>query len=421
MGLLDSITSDPQAQQGLLQMGLALMANPSTQPGFRGLLESIGNAGPVGLKAMQGYGDQQHQAKVREQQLAEFARQKVMQQRQDQQYQQEQTLQNLPGQFARNATQMGNAATVAQTGGLAPTLQNAQIQSANAQPGFDLAGLSGRLLATPGGFAQGLNLQQSLKKDTSPVKVSANERLMVPDGKGGFREAVGAVSDGAKTPASVQEYLFAVGQGYRGTYENWDTERRKAGAVSVNQFGSPVAGVDPKTKEPVFFQTDKTGRMQVVPGVRPKAAAEDQPNESERTAGFLLQRLRDSKRQLEAAIKEVPSAAGPGLAQEMARKTPGIGEVVANSMTGQARQRVEAAQLDILDAALTLGTGAAYTKEQLLGYRKSYFPQLEDDLETKKDKAARLNNLLRAAEVKAGRSAKDRAQATQEGDPLGLR
>jgi len=59
----------------------------------------------------------------------------------------------------------------------------------------------------------------------------------------------------------------------------------------------------------------------------------------------------------------------------------------------------------MLDAALTLGTGAAYTKEQLEGYRTSYFPQLGDDEQTIKAKAQRLNNLVEAAYSKAGRAA----------------
>jgi len=72
-------------------------------------------------------------------------------------------------------------------------------------------------------------------------------------------------------------------------------------------------------------------------------------------------------------------------------------DTAANIATPENRQKVEAAQLDILDAALTLGTGAAYTKEQLEGYRKSYFPQLGDKPETIRDKQDRLNNILEAA------------------------
>ena len=156
--------------------------------------------------------------------------------------------------------------------------------------------------------------------------------------------------------------------------------------------------------------------------VKGKQPAGGNATESERTAGFLLQRIRDSQRQLASATEADPDSAKPGLAQEALRKVGG--ETAANAITGENRQKVEAAQLDILDAALTLGTGAAYTREQLQGYRKSYFPQIGDKPANVKEKAERLQNLIRAAEVKAGRAAKDTGQPVaatqvQSGTDLG--
>lgn len=80
-------------------------------------------------------------------------------------------------------------------------------------------------------------------------------------------------------------------------------------------------------------------------------------------------------------------------------------DYLKNLANPEARQRAEAAELDLLDAALTLGTGAAYTREQLEGYRKSYFPQLGNKPATIADKAKRLKNLLDAAMIKSGRAA----------------
>jgi len=62
--------------------------------------------------------------------------------------------------------------------------------------------------------------------------------------------------------------------------------------------------------------------------------------------------------------------------------------------------------MDLLDAALTLGTGASYTKEQLKGYSSSYFPKIGDSPKTIKDKEARLSNIVEAAKIAAGRGAK---------------
>lgn len=138
--------------------------------------------------------------------------------------------------------------------------------------------------------------------------------------------------------------------------------------------------------------------------VMPKGAGAGAGNatEGERKAATLLQRMQGSEAQLEAALKLDKSAAKPGLVSSGLRSL-GM-DTVANTVTPENRQKVEAAQLDILDAALTLGTGAAYTKEQLEGYRKSYFPQLGDKPQTVKDKQERLNNVLSAARIAAGRA-----------------
>lgn len=155
-------------------------------------------------------------------------------------------------------------------------------------------------------------------------------------------------------------------------------------------------------------------------------------SEGERKSATLLQRLEGSQKQLTAALSDAPGAAKPELTAAAIRgfKLPVVGgipgaDALANTVTSEPRQQVEAAQLDMLDAALTLGTGAAYTKEQLEGYRKSYFPQIGDDAKTVKDKQDRLNNVINAARLAAGRAANltgQKPNATPDmDDPLGLR
>ena len=142
--------------------------------------------------------------------------------------------------------------------------------------------------------------------------------------------------------------------------------------------------------------------------------------EGERKASTLLQRLQFSEGQLTKALVDNPDAAKPGVftsALDML-STP-----LANTLTPEARQRVQSAQLDILDAALTLGTGAAYTKEQLEGYRSSYFPAIGDGPTQVKDKKARLQNVISAAKIAAGKGAKlipDTSSGANANDPLGL-
>lgn len=127
------------------------------------------------------------------------------------------------------------------------------------------------------------------------------------------------------------------------------------------------------------------------------------PSESERTAGFLTSRLQNSLNQLQSVTNKNPKAAKPVIGAEAVRTLTGS-DYLTNLANPESRQQIEAAQLEILDSALTLGTGAAYTREQLQNYSKSYFPQLGDKPNTIKDKQARLAALLKSAKIKGGRA-----------------
>lgn len=157
--------------------------------------------------------------------------------------------------------------------------------------------------------------------------------------------------------------------------------------------GSPAGDASPTGGE-------STGRpagisFSPIPGANPGT-------EGERTAATLWSRLQNSQAQLNNVLRDTPEAASPSALSAIAGSiNPALGNVV----TPEARQRVVAAQLDILDAALTLGTGAAYTREQLESYRQSYFPQYGDKPGTIAEKAVRLQNIVDAAQIKAGRSA----------------
>lgn len=128
------------------------------------------------------------------------------------------------------------------------------------------------------------------------------------------------------------------------------------------------------------------------------------PSEGERKAATLASRLNFSVGQLNEAVGADPKAALPNTAAEIARFVSRT-DFLPNKINTEQRQIVEAAQEDILDAALTLGTGAAYSREQLAGYKKSFFPQMGDSSATVKTKQERLANLLKSAEVASGRAA----------------
>lgn len=143
------------------------------------------------------------------------------------------------------------------------------------------------------------------------------------------------------------------------------------------------------------------------------------PSEGERKAATLLKRMEGSLSQLNQAVTEKPAAAGPEFLGTTLGVMPLIGDGAKTFVNSNERNRVEAAQLDILDAALTLGTGAAYTKEQLEGYRKAYFPQVGDGDAEKADKKARLENVIEAGRIAAGRAAPNGVPAEPKRDAVG--
>lgn len=119
-------------------------------------------------------------------------------------------------------------------------------------------------------------------------------------------------------------------------------------------------------------------------------------SESERTAAFLATRVAGGIQDL----ARIGNIGAPSLKDALVG-----GTLLGNYSTDADRQRAINAQRDILDSALTLGTGAAYTQEQIDAYRSAYFPQPGDAPETIRDKTARLQRLLEASRLKAGAAA----------------
>jgi hypothetical protein len=128
-----------------------------------------------------------------------------------------------------------------------------------------------------------------------------------------------------------------------------------------------------------------------------------------KSAGYAL-RMDNALKLINEIGAKNPGATRPGVGTSLINSLP---EGVANFIRPEDRQRVEAAQLDALDAALTLNTGAAYTREQLQGLSRSYFPQPGDDPKTIAEKQARLASQVETARLRAGPSGSAMADAAQ--------
>jgi len=162
---------------------------------------------------------------------------------------------------------------------------------------------------------------------------------------------------------------------------------RPVGSGMVQDFAwNPKTNTREPAGEPYRPVTPQTGNV----------------TEGERKAAALGTRLDAALTSLNAITGTAPDAVKPGLIE---RGLEGVGmEAAANTVRSSERQQADAAQLDALDAALTLATGAAYTKEQLQNLRKAYFPQIGDSEDNVAAKQARFETIVKTARIAAGRA-----------------
>lgn len=144
------------------------------------------------------------------------------------------------------------------------------------------------------------------------------------------------------------------------------------------------------------FETVMPGQM---PKGAPKAPASVTNTEDARKSAGYANRLENSIALMARIEKEGANLTG-GANEMVAMAADVVG--MGNAVRSETNQRLEAARLDALDAALTLNTGAAYTKEQLLSISKSYFPQPLDGEKTIAEKKERLDALINTARLRAG-------------------
>lgn len=121
--------------------------------------------------------------------------------------------------------------------------------------------------------------------------------------------------------------------------------------------------------------------------------------ESERIAAYNAGRALAAAKRIANAVEQDPSATAPGAGEAFTNLF-----VDPNLIRSEERQRVSAAQREMIDALLTLATGAAYNREQLEGQMESYVPRWTDEAGTREDKRAALLDLIESAKIKAGRA-----------------
>ena len=164
------------------------------------------------------------------------------------------------------------------------------------------------------------------------------------------------------------------------------------GGLNLRQQEFARSGFDRVETPEGFAYVPKAPGAAVIPimgagGEQLKGVSGGKATEGERKAATLLSRMQLAQTQMDQGTKGAPGF--------LTSITPRVG-------LPEERKRVEDAQLDFLDSALTLATGAAYTEFQLKGAMQSYFPKFGDDATTIAEKELRRKNLMEAARISAG-------------------
>lgn len=213
-------------QQGLLNIGLSLLAGsgPSAQP--RGIGQLLAQGVQAGQQAYQGA----YNRAIQEQALKE-----QIQERQQMRQEQMAAQQLLP-QILRPGPEIGR------TFYGQPTSSGIRDEYGNLFPGaevklgapqLDLNTLQQLLTRAPSVAGKVLPTVEAFRKMTAPeapVVVGAEQALVRPSGEVVFQGR----GKPEKPTSDIQEYQKAVEQGFKGSFLDYQTQLRQAGATRVN-------------------------------------------------------------------------------------------------------------------------------------------------------------------------------------------
>lgn len=214
-------------------------------------------------------------------------------------------------------------------------------------------------------------------------------------------------------PSAVQEYKFAQSQGYRGTFEQWDTARKQAGATNIS-LASPIAVQDP---------ADPTGRRQMLvqpankPGVAPQVlqipgGGPARPAKEATMTGDQAKANLFASRMVQADEIMNNLEGQYNRTWLSARQTAGDGVIgtIANSRLPAEAQQVDQAQRDFINAVLRRESGAVIGPTEFQNARIQYFPQPGDSPQTIRQKANNRRTAIKGMIAEAGNAAPVNAQ-----------
>lgn len=361
MGLLDDFSQFVKTPEG---MGLLSAVAGGLAGANRGT--PINNLGRAGLAGVMGYGnaldrqertlENEQQRKLRQMQMDEATR-KLAEQKKTEDF----FTNVIPGLMSPKPQY------AALSNGMGPTVENAARIPDMPQSGTIDAPSMYRAMLESGIPSLATTGLQGLTKQEEPIALGDGGMLVTKSGK---KLMENPKADA--TPSAIKEYQFAQQQGYKGSFQQFQTDLKRAGATNVS-YGAPVAGVD-ANNNPVFFQPSKDGSSPaIVPGVKPQKDSKP-PTEFEGKAAFYAQNMA-------AAENTINTLENQGM--DMSRlwsqaETGAAGSVVGNMIASPRAQQARQAQNQWAEQMLRMQTGAAATQPEIDRTIKTYFPQPGD-------------------------------------------
>ena len=233
---------DTAEGQGIMAAALSLL-QAQKMPGQRGLAGALGGAGQ---QYMQTSGQARQQAMQSKLQGAQLAQYEAVSKKQQEEADREKQMREL---YARYATpgQRSAPGTADVNAALPPEMQIGALPPMQGkQAGYDYAGLANGMAAIDPIRAFEL---QSKFNPTPKYEAVAPGSSMYKMGPNGPELAFTApkTMEPKSLPAAVQEYEYAKDQGYKGTFEQWDTARKRAGATNLS-VNTDNLGLKPKDR-----------------------------------------------------------------------------------------------------------------------------------------------------------------------------
>ena len=253
-------------QQGLLNVGLSLLAGSGPSPQRRGLGQLLAQGVAAGQQAYQGAYDKAVRDRMLQEQLAE--RQQLRQEQQAAQ-------QILPQILRPGATQeiYGEDIMGQRVG------EGVRV----GQPQIDLNTLQRLLTQAPSVAGKVLPTIEAYRKMTAPerIKLGAEETLTEITPEGQMRVVATGAPKQVKPPSAIEEYNFAVSQGYKGTFEQFKQLNRPVTTVNVGEgqkgFENEMKLAGAFKGEPVYkaFDEMRGSFQQITTGLNQKSPAGD--------------------------------------------------------------------------------------------------------------------------------------------------